>query len=374
MSNDAASNSFSQPAPIDGEAATLQVFKANDDTVKKIGRTYFHNDALWMALSGCGVEFRFYGKKAEIAIKGDEIAVSPTNHTRIGIVVNGERVIDDQVDAPLKTYTVFESDTAQNVTVQVIKLSEGMSTIGIHEIRVDAEGGIKPTPEHARKIEFIGDSITAGYGVDAENELRPFSTVTEDVTKTYAYKTVQALQADYSIVAYSGFGVLSGYTSNDQRSDTMRVPLYYKKIGLSSGHFDGTVEVESLPWDFTTFVPDLIVLNLGTNDDSYTKDDEDKQAEYASRYVEFLKQIRSHNTDAMILCALGIMGDRLYPFVEKAVADYTSETGDSHIATMKFDVQLAEDGYGADWHPSEVTQTKAAAKLIARIKELMNWS
>lgn len=38
-----------------------------------------------------------------------------------------------------------------------------------------------------------------------------------------------------------------------------------------------------------------------------------------------------------------------------------------------FDVQLASDGYGASWHPSEATHTKAADKLTARIKEIMGW-
>jgi len=357
------------------EKITTQSFKATDKYVKLIGRSYEYNDALWIALSGGGVEFSFYGKKAEITIKGDHVALSSNNHARIGIFVNGTRVIDDQLDKPMKTYTAFKSDTEQNVTVRVIKLSEAaMSTLGIHEISVDAKDGIKPTPENAHKIEFIGDSITAGYGVDDENKEHHFSTATEDVTKTYAYKTAQALKADYSIVAYSGYGIISGYTSNDQKVTSQLVPSYYDKVGMSYGHFDNTLDVKSISWDFNKFVPDLIVINLGTNDDSYTKDDADKQAEYARQYVEFLKQVRVNNANAKILCTLGIMGDRLYPLVEKAIADYTKETGDANIAAMKFDVQSAVDGYAADWHPTEATQTKAAEKLIAQIKELMEWS
>lgn len=352
----------------------IQVFTATDPNVKIIGRTHYYNEVLWLALSGGGLEFVFYGKKAEITVIGDNIASSLTNQARIGIYVNGERIIDDQVNQPLKTYTVFESDTDENVTVRIIKLSEAaMSTVGIQGITVDATKGIKPTPVSVHKIEFIGDSITCGYGIDDENAQHPFSTATEDVSKTYAYQTAQELQADYSMVAYSGYGIITGYTENDQKLTSHLVPDYYKKVGKSEGKFDDTLEPQAVIWDFNKFVPDLIVINLGTNDDSYTRDVVGRQEEYAEQYVEFLKLIRRNNANALLLCTLGIMGDRLYPFVERAVSNYILETGDTNIASMRFDVQIEEDGYSSDSHPSKVTHHKAAKKLVARIKELMKW-
>lgn len=353
---------------------TTKVFKATENHVKIIGRTHYYNDVLWLALSGGGVEFSFYGKKAEITLKGDAIALTGNNLARIGISVNGKRVIDDQLNKPLTTYTVFESDKEQEVTVTVIKLSEAaMSTVGILEIVVDAADGIKPTPQKLHTIEFIGDSITCGYGVDDEHELHSFSTATEDVTKTYAYLTAQQLQADYSMVSYSGYGIITGYTENDQKLTTHLLPDYYEKAGKSEGRFDDTLLPQDVSWDFNKLVPDLIVINLGTNDDSYTKEDTDKQAEYALEYVEFLKMVRRNNPDAPILCTLGMMGDRLYPYVEQAVSVFSRETGDSRITAMKFDVQLPADGYAADFHPSQATHRKAANQLTAQIRELLKW-
>lgn len=311
-------------------------------------------------MSGSGVEFAFRGKRVRMTLCGDPVPEDPRNRARIGFYVNGVRVRDELLDESLKTYTVFESEVEQEVIIRVIKLSEmPMSTAGLREI--ETEGGmIRPTPERDRKIEFIGDSITAGYGVDDEDPQHTFSTETEDVTKTYAFKTAAALDADYSIVAFSGYGIISGYSGDGQRVTSQLVPHYYDKVGDEA-------------WDFKGFVPDLIVINLGTNDDSYAREDRDKQEEFASQYTEFLKQVRAHNPDARMLCTLGIMGDRLYPFVEQAVAAYTQQTGDTRIATMKFDVQKPEDGYSADWHPSEATQNKAAEKLTAKIREWMGW-
>lgn len=353
---------------------TVQVFQATVETVKVIGRTYESDGVLWLALSGGGAEFTFYGKKAEVTLQGDDIASSGNNLARIGIFVNGNCVIDDMMDRPLKTYTVFESAADQQVTVKILKLSEApMSTAGIQQIAVVAKEGIKPAPSNLHKIEFIGDSITCGYGVDDEVGEHSFSTATEDVTKAYAYQTAEKLQADYSMVSYSGYGIITGYTENDQKLLTHLVPDYYELVGKSEGKFGGLLAPQSLKWDFSKFVPELIVVNLGTNDDSYTKEDAAKQAEYAREYKRFLKQVRACNEKAAILCTLGIMGDRLFPFVEQAVQAYRLETGDTNISVMKFDVQQEADGFAADFHPSQATHRKAAGKLAAHIKELLKW-
>ncbi len=353
----------------------MKTFKANGETVKSLGRTHEHEGTLWLTLSGSGAEFSFVGQKAEIVLKGDSIAEGTENLARIGIYVDGERVIEDQMDRPSKSYTVWESEQEQQVSIRIVKLSEAaMSTVGIEEIRVEAREGIEPTPARSRKIEFIGDSITCGYGVDDPSGQQPFSTATEDATSAYAYLTAQALDADYSLVSYSGYGIISGYTDNGEKLLTHILPDYYEKLAKSEGRLNGTLNPLDIDWDFNRFVPDLIVINLGTNDDSYAQDHADRQEEFAERYVDFLHTVRRRNPEAPILCTLGIMGDRLYPFVEQAVARYVSETGDTQVSAMRFDVQQAEDGYGSDGHPSAATHAQAAGKLAAHIRTLLGWS
>ena len=59
--------------------------------------------------------------------------------------------------------------------------------------------------------------------------------------------------------------------------------------------------------------------------------------------------------------------------VEDTVERYKKETGDTRILYMGFTDQLPEDGYAADWHPTEITHTKASEKLTEEIKKIMNW-
>ena len=348
-------------------------FTANENTVKLLGRTYYSDEKLYCALSGTGAEFTFNGTKCSITIEGDPNSSNPSlknDWARIAIYVNGKRVIDDMVDNTQKVYNVFECDTPQDVIVSVVKLSESpMSTIAISGITVIGTD-IKPTPDKNLLIEFIGDSITCGYGLDDPDKDHNFVTATEDVTKAYAYKTAQALAADYSMVSFSGYGIISGYTADDTKVAELTVPQYYTKLGYSCTP-NGNFAPADIDWDFNKRQPDIIVINLGTNDDSYTQDYTERQEEYQAVYSEFIETVRKNNTDAKILCTLGIMTDRLFDHLCLAVDAYTKKTGDTNIFTMKFDVQDPNDGYSADWHPSVITQDKAAKRLIAEINLLL---
>ncbi len=345
--------------------------------VKPLGRTMFLDDSLWMAFSAAGAEFTFHGHHCEVTFLGDDRAALPDegeNHARVAVYMNGVRVADTMIDAPEKTCTVCDLDEAEDVVVRIVKLSEtAMATCGVKSITVDDERGVRPTPEKARKIEIVGDSITCGYGMDDEVAEHHFKTSTEDATGAYAYKTAAALDADYSLVSISGYGIISGYTATAEEKITAQtIPQYYSKLGFSYGAYQGR-RAQDTPWDHSAFRPDLIVINLGTNDDSYCLDHANRQADYRDTYVSFLKDVRRCNPDAKILCILGIMGIRLCPHMTAAAEEYTRQTGDMNIATLHFPEQLEEDGRTADYHPTARTHDKAAAKLTAYVRELMNW-
>ncbi len=383
-SNSAQQSGGSTDTDVSGEISSTEetydmnketFYKANCENVKLLGRTFFDGETekLYCALSGTGVEFTFTGTKCSITIAGDGNSTNAgmaDNQARIGIYVDGERVIDDMVDKKEEVYEVFQSDEPREVTVSLVKLSESpMSTIAINNICVTGTP-IKPVPNKDKLIEFIGDSITCGYGADDPDKNHKFSTKTEDVTKAFAYKTAQALGTDYSMVSFSGYGIISGYSDGEKKVTEQSLPQYYTKLGFTWSP-NGSFKPSEIEWDFGKRQPDIIVINLGTNDDSYTLDKKERQEEYSTAYTEFLKTVRANNPDAKIVCAFGVMTDRLFEYVQLAVDNYTAETGDGNISTLKFDVQKAEDGYSADWHPSITTHDKAAAKLTEYLKTLL---
>lgn len=358
-----------------GEISEMSV-ELKEENFKELGRTYYADGKIYLALSGTGVEFTFTGTACSVTVTGDGSSTNSSakdNQARVAVYVNGERVVDDMIDNAEETYEVFRSDSQQSVDVRIVKLSESPhSTFAISGISVTGKD-VKPAENRDRLIEFIGDSITCGYGVDDEVKEHNFSTTTEDVTKAYAYKTAGLLGADYSMVSFSGYGIISGYTNGDTKVSSQTVPQYYTKLGYSWSSNDSFAPSD-IDWDFSKRQPDVVVINLGTNDDSYCKNIEERCLDYQQEYVNFLKTVREKNPDALIVGTLGVMGQNLCPYVEAAIAQYSEETGDTNAAYVMLDQQSGRDGYAADWHPTEATHEKAAAKLADAIKELMGWA
>ena len=159
---------------------------------------------------------------------------------RIAIFLDGERAMDAVLDDPVVVFTVLDESEPAEHTVRIVKLSEtGNSTCLISSIEASAYGAISPTPEKERSIEFIGDSITCGYGVDAEDQNKSFSTRTEDASKSYAYKAAELLDADYSLVSKSGHGIISGYSGDGSIQSWGVMPDYYESFGSGGGGVGG---------------------------------------------------------------------------------------------------------------------------------------
>lgn len=346
-----------------------------EQKVKHLGRTYSIDGTIWCAFSGTGIEFEFTGRKLEITLAGDgAVNGNRSGMARAAIYLDGNRVIDDMLDAPEKTYTVFESADRRTAAVKIVKLSESaMSTLGIRPIPTGEGEYMIPTAAKPHRIEFVGDSITCGYGVDDEVAEHSFSTETEDVTRAYAVKCANLLDADYSIVSSSGYGIISGYTDDPAVRIRQLLPPYYEKLGFSYHAFARRISPQDLDWDFTRFSPEAVVINLGTNDSSYCKDDAGKQNEYSAQYTEFLKKIRHRNPKSELFCVLGVMGQELCPAMERAAAAYTAETKDAHIHCVTLESQTDASGYVADYHPRATTHDIAAKTAANAIKAVMGW-
>lgn len=339
-------------------------YSATDQNVKLTGRTMYNNDTAWLVQSGSAVEFTVTGKSATVTLAGDSsINNSEDYRPRYAVLLDGEIIEDSVMSTSEKTLTLFEGETSRTSEIRIIHLSEAMNgAVGVKNISVTSDKAvpISPLPEKSLSIEFIGDSITCAYGVEGLSSYESFKTTTENFMKSYAYLTAQKLNADYSAVSYSGHGIISGYTSSGDINTDSLIPDCYELTGKLPDY--------SKSWDFNTHTHDVVVINLGTNDSSYvSKDPENRSQEFIDGYISFLKTVREKNPEAYIICTLGTMGDDLYEYVQNAVEQYSTSTGDMRIMSYKSAVQNPADGIGSDWHPSAVTQQKSAYVLADKI-------
>ena len=343
------------------------LYSPSKENVKIIGRYYQKNDITWIIYSGSAIEFYASGNYVELSLVGDENIYQDYDHRpRYGVYIDDKLLIDTKMsDLEFRLQFKISSDINSKSKVKIMLLSENQNGgIGINCIKVnscsDTEKIIYPTEKKKLSIEFIGDSITCAYGVEAPNQTYPFTTTTENFSKSYAYLAAKLLDADYSVMALSGHGIVSGYSSGDKWAEGL-IPLYYEKISRNV-HYPGD-------WDFEKNKNDIIFINLGTNDANYVNADRDeRKEEFVQEFANFLETVREKNPDAYIICTLGTLNPKdMYILVEEGVKLF----GGKRISVFESPVQDMNDGLGADWHPSKITQEKLAKLVAEKIEEIL---
>lgn len=304
------------------------------------------------AWSGTGVVARFQGTEVSALLGGAQ---------QFTVVVDGA-VRVPKLTAQDGTNSLASGLSAGEHTVELYRRTEpslGVATF----MGFDFGGGTAlapPTP--TRRLEFVGDSITCGYGNEGADMSCTFSADTENHYLTYAALTARALDAELSTVAWSGKGVVCNYGDTADACQNP-FPTYY----------DRTLPEDSTSkWDFSRFVPHAVVVNLGTNDFS-TATDPTKE-EFETGYRTFLERIRAVYPDAYILCTNGPMlsGTDLSTLMGY-IDDVVTALGDPKISSFDISPQDGSDGYGCDWHPSLARHEKVATAVTAELKAKLGW-
>ena len=216
-----------------------------------------------------------------------------------------------------------------------------------------------------RRIEFIGNSITCAYGNESTYEGDPFEYETENHYLGYAQQTTRALGAVAYVVARSGIGVYREYGGPKTGTPKNVMTTEYEYTNL----YD-----RSEKWDFSRYQPQVVCINLGTNDLSTNNYDVKlfKQA-----WKKFLSQVRQHNPKAKIvlLCGSMLQGKELEIAKNtlNEVMEEAKKDGDKEVYRFDFTPQNGSIHYGADWHPSYWQHQKMAGELTAFLRSLMQW-
>ena len=348
----------------------MKTIPLDKTSTKLLGRSLVRNNILRLTLSCTGCEFVFTGNKLSLNIGVDNDCYTDgkrCNMPRIAIFCDNRIVVKKVIEKRSEIFDIICSDTTVTRTIKIIKLSE--AAFSIAEVRpalVDDNASITPTSSKPLKIEFIGDSITCGYGVDDSNMQSEFACEAENGMKSYAYVASEILDADFSFFSYSGHGIISGFTDDGLRNTREILPPWYETYGFSYSSVDG-IQLQDIPWNFNEFVPDIIVVNLGTNDNSFCTFHNEAYFEFERSYIDFLSVIRKNNPKAQIVCTLGIMLIEPLPYIENAV----KILGDNKISIFKSSTQNGLLGFGSNWHPSEDTQRYAGEELAAYIKSIL---
>lgn len=311
-----------------------------------------------ISLQGAGAFLEFCGSIQRIAIRVNGCSEEDDYRARLALFV-------DDNPSPEKVWTVengsqlYEAVISNKsdgpVVIRILKLTEYQ--YGTAEItELCADGDIRPTEKKERRLLFIGNSLTAGYGVCGSEQDEKFTTQTEDVTRGYSWLTAKAFHADPWMVAWSGCGVLSRWIPPEEtkpRTDHLMPEVFAQETGPECD-------------------PQLILINIGTNDASYTRGNKELEAAFTEKYVRFVEQVAMVYPGTEIILLYGLMEISL----REAVAETARRCMQEGIACSFYELPMmqSEDGFGTGGHPSKKTHQKTAEILSTFLTEKMHWS
>jgi lysophospholipase L1-like esterase len=247
-----------------------------------------------------------------------------------------------------QSVTVAENLPAGQHTVQISKGPEAKKEV-YHIHGVTYSGTLRKAEPAAHRIEFLGDSITAGTGVyqyaDGFGGTHSYF--------TYANMTADAFGADYYSVANGGWKFSQSISPSDS------IGSIYEKISMHKdlGSYD-------FSWE-----PELIVINLGTNDAiAGRKNTSFTEETYQADAATLLDMVRKNNPNAQIFWVYGMMLTEREAWVRTAVEAYGQKDEKVHY------LHLNGNTRGRGDHPDQEGQITAAQMLIEGISQLMGWT
>ena len=256
-----------------------------------------------------------------------------------------------------------------NHTVILRKRSEalfGTITIG----NITTNGTLRAVATPKRRIEIIGDSISVGYGLDGVNPCTNTAAV-ENNPKTYGPLAAESFSADYSVVAWSGKGMTRNYASGPVDTSPI-MPQLYSRYGANDA--DGSY---TFPEETT---PDVVVINLGTNDFSYLNVRPPlNSSAFTTSMVTFIQSIQKHYTKAEFFLMTSPMLNDNYPTVADAQKTTQTNSLKSTISQLNSTkIHLVEwpsqgSDVGCDYHPNAATNIAGAKILATAIKSVLHW-
>ncbi len=369
-----------------GEGATdlsPKTYGADAPEIQYTGRIDF-SDPATPTYSAPGVYVRAHFRGVGAAVLFEDQFIYDTNRNFYEVIVDDAAPVKLAPEKGVFKYTVAADLENTEHSLTFVKRTE--SALGWTKFKgFEFEGEIaEPPPRPSRRMIFIGDSITCGSGNEAANNSaecvqdsygnpggwgQPY----HNNWASYGAVTARTLDAEYHVTAVSGIGLVRNYSF---LYDARPLPAVYDLLYLE-------LQQGSPAWDPQQFVPDVVVIALGTND--FSPGDSPRPAmtvpEFAAAYMTFVAKLRGYWPEAHIFAVSSPMLGDGYPtpndhyLTDQRAAIASVETqsqANGDLKVHKFETTKLY-GEGCGTHPSAAQHAAMAAELSTFIQTTVGW-
>ncbi|ELP93983.1 hypothetical protein EIN_181500 [Entamoeba invadens IP1] len=316
------------------------------DKVQDVGRVLRKNERMTFDFSNSGVLFQTESE-SEILIFFEGFVV-------LNVFVDGMKE-QHKIKNGLWVGSYQIMTIPGHKRVEIRKGSEArsnkVSIIGL--VRGKIEKG--PQPNYKCSAEFIGDSLTCGYGNLGASE---FET---DCDLTWATIVAKALESNYQICAWSGMGVYVNDVGNT-----------IDQIGTRRKYYVGS-EMKDV-YDRSQFGAQYVFINIGTNDFAWnaTKKVEGIETLFKASMTELIEDCKADYGKEVVIFL--IVGPRLSGTDLETVLTIFKELCNKYSKTFIVEVQMPterEDFWGFREHPSLEGHKEMAKQIIPQVQTIL---
>lgn len=214
------------------------------------------------------------------------------------------------------------------------------------------------TPLPTRKIEFLGDSITAGFcnecQVQSAGQVR--FDHREEYDETWDHQICTALDAQCHTAAWSGLGMVR----NCCGGNTTMPAIFNRTLATDSGSV----------WPWSSWTADALVINLGTNDGAAATD---PKYHYVQTYTDLVNQASTHyGPNLNVFLACGPMSTSYCDPVHEIITAAAATGIKAHFLDQRGFLN-GTFGPACCGHPSVEVDTAMAKNGAAFIKQALGW-
>lgn len=344
-----------------GCAVKKELVVSNSDKVVAFeGRTQQNLDgSTELYWPGSSVSMTFEGSEI-YAILNDEKGENYYN-----VILDNEIIKVFQPSARKEKYLLASGLSKGIHHIQLFKKTEftsGKTTF--YNFVLSSKAKVLPKQPKKRHIEFYGNSITAGHGIDDVEGTDSGNAKFYNNYLAYGALTARYFDASYYCICKGGIGLMISWFP-------YTMPDIYKRVN--------PLDKEST-WDFAKFTPDIVVVNLFQNDSWLIKKPNSSEFkavfgntpptenEIKNAYKLFIASIRKQYPKAHIICALGNMDitkkDSPWP---RYVQDAITDLNDSKVHELFFPYKETKG------HPNKTEQEAMSKMLIKYIEDHIKW-
>lgn len=344
-------------------AAEGRAIPGTDPRLRLEGRFLPAADGPRFAWPGTTVHLRFVGTRLDVRLLDTPFEDAVKDLDRIGVRIDGGPLVTITLREGEETYRLAENLPRRRHDVAIIKLTEAeQGTITLRAISTD--GRLEQAkPARERRLLVIGDSISAGFGIDGAD--CHYDARYANAARTWAFLAADTLGAERQIVAWSGRGLVWNY----DRELEDALPELMKRTIPSD---------ETSTFDPSSFRPQAIVINVGTNDVSRREYD---RGRFARAYLGLIDDLRDTYGNVRIVVAFGPLISDDYPRIGtgtlrkmrttlEGVVQRRARGGDTNVRLLELPGADGREGYGCDQHPSATTHERLAGLLVNALADV----